>query len=108
MEIAPSLSRAHGPHFPSLVVSPAAGSVTAPWQGWPCFLVKPNLMLAPMVPLGLTRCHPILPSVPGQPPPQTAAPLQPANSPIKLFFFFGVISGNLHLTTNISLGASPG
>ena len=61
---------------PSLAASPAAGSVTVPWQGWPCFLVKPNLMLAPMVPLGFTPCHPILPSVLGQPPLQTAAPSQ--------------------------------
>jgi len=42
-ELAPSLPQAHG-------LSPGAGSVTEPWQGCPCFLVKPNLVLAPMVP----------------------------------------------------------
>lgn len=78
------------PRSPSLVASPAVGSVTVPWQGWPCFLVKPNLMLTATVPPGLTHCHPILPSVPGQPPSQTTALPQCPSSQLILpsIFFF--------------------
>lgn len=78
------------PRSPSLVASPAVGSVTVPWQGWPCFLVKPNLMLTATVPPGLTHCHPILPSVPGQPLSQTTALPQCPSSQLILpsIFFF--------------------